>query len=197
MKKLLLLILLTFTTIASADEDVLSFPFTLDNVKNWKYFSDQVMGGVSEGQVSLEQDGDMVFTRLTGNVRTDNNGGFIQLRTSTSLSNKPLMFKMLHNSKKDGKKLQGIRLKVKGNGEKYHIFIQTTIFYRLPTGYQIATFDTSPEWETIEIPFNRFKSLKDNKDSNINAKDIKTFGIVAYGRDFKSDLSVSSVEFYY
>ena len=197
MKKLLLLILLTFTTIASADEDVLSFPFTLDNVKNWKYFSDQVMGGVSEGQVSLEQDGDMVFTRLTGNVRTDNNGGFIQLRTSTSLSNKPLMFKLLHNSKKDGKKLQGIRLKVKGNGEKYHIFIQTTIFYRLPTGYQIATFDTSPNWETVEIPFNKFKKLKDNIDSNINAKDIKTFGIVAYGRDFKSDLSVSSIEFYY
>ena len=54
-----------------------------------------------------------------------------------------------------------------------------------------------PEWETVEIPFNRFKNLKDNKDSNINAKDIKTFGIVAYGRDFKSDLSVSSVEFYY
>ena len=197
MKKLLLLILLTFTTIASADEDVLSFPFTLDNVKDWKYFSDQVMGGVSEGQVSLEQDGDMVFTRLTGNVRTDNNGGFIQLRTSTSLSNKPLMFKMLHNSKKDGKKLQGIRLKVKGNGEKYHIFIQTTIFYRLPTGYNIATFNTSPDWETVEIPFNRFKKLKDNKDANINAKDIKTFGIVAYGRDFKSDLSVSSIEFYY
>ena len=87
MKKLLLLILLTFTTIASANEDVFSFPFTLDNVKDWRYLSDQVMGGVSEGQVSLEQDGDMVFTRLTGNVRTDNNGGFIQLRTSTSLSN--------------------------------------------------------------------------------------------------------------
>ena len=104
---------------------------------------------------------------------------------------------ILHNSKKDGEKLQGIRLKVKGNGEKYHIFIQTTIFYRLPTGYQIASFDTSPEWETVEIPFNSFKNLKDNKNSNIDAKDIKTFGIVAYGRDFKSDLSVSSLEFYY
>ena len=188
---------LAFTTIASANEEVLSFPFTPDNVKDWKYFSDQVMGGVSEGQVSLEQDGDKVFIRLSGNVRTDNNGGFIQLRTSTSLSNKPLMFKLLHNSNKEGKKLKGIRLKVKGNGEKYHIFVQTTIFYRLPTGYKIATFDTSPNWETVEIPFNKFKKLKDNIDSNINAKDIKTFGIVAYGRDFKSDLSVSSIEFYY
>ena len=188
---------LAFTTIASANEEVLSFPFTPDNVKDWKYFSDQVMGGVSEGQVSLEQDGEKVFIRLSGNVRTDNNGGFIQLRTSTSLSNKPLMFNLLHNSKKEGKKLKGIRLKVKGNGEKYHIFIQTTIFYRLPTGYKIATFDTSPNWETVEIPFNNFKKLKDNIDSNINAKDIKTFGIVAYGRDVKSDLSVSSIEFYY
>ena len=93
--------------------------------------------------------------------------------------------------------LDRIRLKVKGNGEKYHIFIQTTIFYRLPTSYKIATFDTSPNWETVDIPFNKFKKLKDNIDSNIRAKDIKTFGIVAYGRDFKSDLSVSSVEFYY
>ena len=197
MKNILLLMLLVFATITSASEEDLSFPFTQDNVKNWKFFSDQVMGGISEGQVSLEQDGDMLFTRLTGNVRTDNNGGFIQLRTSTSMSNKSLMFKSIHNSKKDGKKLQGIRLKVKGNGEKYHLFIQTTIFYRLPTSYKIATFDTSPNWETVEIPFNKFKKLKDNIDSNIRAKDIKTFGIVAYGRDFKSDLSVSSVEFYY
>ena len=197
MKKLLLLVLISLTTLASALEDNLSFPFTPDSVKNWKFFSDQVMGGISEGQVSLEQDGDKVFIRLSGDIRTDNNGGFIQLRTSTSLSNKPLMFKLLHNSKKDGKKLQGIRLKVKGNGEKYHIFIQTTIFYRLPTGYHIATFDTSPNWKMVDLPFNKFKELNSNKNSNFDANNIKTFGIVAYGRDFTSDLSVSSIEFYY
>jgi hypothetical protein len=155
------------------------------------------MGGISEGQVSLEQDGDMLFTRLTGNVRTDNNGGFIQLRTSTSMSNKSLMFKSIHNSKKDGKKLQGIRLKVKGNGEKYHIFIQTTIFYRLPVDYHIATFDTSPNWQTVDLPFDQFKELNSNKNSKFSPKNINTLGIVAYGRDFSSDLSVSSIEFYY
>ncbi|MGK0419512.1 MAG: hypothetical protein ACJARV_000402 [Candidatus Pseudothioglobus sp.] len=189
--------LLVFATITSASEEGLSFPFTQDNVKNWKFFSDQVMGGISEGQVSLEQDGDMLFTRLTGNVRTDNNGGFIQLRTSTSMSNKSLMFKSIHNSKKDGKKLQGIRLKVKGNGEKYHIFIQTTIFYRLPVDYHIATFDTSPNWQTVDLPFDQFKELNSNKNSKFSPKNINTLGIVAYGRDFSSDLSVSSIEFYY
>ena len=103
MKKILSLIILIFTAITSVNADSLSFPFTQDNVKDWRFFSDQVMGGVSEGQVSLEQDGDKVFIRLYGDVRTANNGGFIQLRTTTSLSNKPLIFKRLHNSKKDGK----------------------------------------------------------------------------------------------
>ena len=197
MKKLLLLVLLALTTIASALEDNLSFPFTPDSVKNWKFFSDQVMGGISEGQVSLEQDGDKVFIRLSGDVRTENNGGFIQLRTSTSLSNKPLMFKSIQSSKKDGKKLQGIRLNARGNGETYHIFIQTSLLHWLPIDFHSATFDTSPNWEMVEIPFNKFKKLKNDKDSNIDAEDIKTFGIVAYGRDFTSDLSVSSIEFYY
>ena len=189
--------LLTFATITSASEEVLSFPFTLDNVKNWKYVSDQVMGGVSEGQVLLEQDGDMVFTRLTGNVRTENNGGFIQLRTSTSVSNKPLMFKSIHNSKKDGKKLQGVRLNVRGNGETYHIFIQTSFLHWLPIGFHTATFDTSPNWKMVDLPFNQFKKRSNKNKSSFDAKDIKTFGIVAYGRDFRSDLSVSSIEFYY
>ena len=107
MKKILSLFILIFTTITSAGADSLSFPFTQDNVKDWRFFSDQVMGGISEGQVSLEQDGDKIFIRLYGDVRTANNGGFIQLRTSTSLSNKPLFFKRLHNSKKDGRKATG------------------------------------------------------------------------------------------
>ena len=197
MKKLLLLVLLTLTTVASALEDNLSFPFTPDSVKNWKFFSDQVMGGLSEGNVSLEQDGEMTFIRLLGNVSTENNGGFIQLRTSTSMSNKPLMFKSIHNSRKDGKKIKGVRLNVRGNGETYYIFIQTSILHWLPIGFHTATFDTSPNWKMVDLPFNQFKKRSNKNKSSFDAKDIKTFGIVAYGRDFRSDLSVSSIEFYY
>ena len=119
--------LLTFTTIVSANEEALSFPFTLDSVKNWKYVSDQVMGGVSEGSVSLEKDGDMVFSRLTGDVSTRNNGGFIQLRSKVSLFNKPKMFQLIQDADKDGKKLQGVRLNVRGNGETYHVMVLSLI----------------------------------------------------------------------
>ena len=90
MKRIILLMLFIFTTIAacatitSRSEEVLSFPFKADSGKSWRYISDRVMGGVSEGEVELHQDGEKVFVRLTGNVSTENRGGFIQLNSSSS-----------------------------------------------------------------------------------------------------------------
>jgi len=98
--------MLVFNTKTFADEETLSYPFNADSGRYWQYVSDRVMGGVSDGQVSLEQDGDIYFARLTGNVSTANNGGFIQLRASVSFA----------NSEKEGKNLQGVRLR-RGNGE--------------------------------------------------------------------------------
>ena len=59
MKKLLLLMLLTFTTMTFAAEEDLSFPFTPDSGKYWRYISDRAMGGVSDGQANLERDGEV------------------------------------------------------------------------------------------------------------------------------------------
>ncbi|MDC1066370.1 CIA30 family protein [Candidatus Pseudothioglobus singularis] len=95
----------TINSKAIAVED-LSYPFNSDSGKNWQFISDQVMGGVSVGKVTLEQDGEMFYARLTGNVSTRNYGGVIQLRTGISFA----------NSEKDGKNLQGVRLNVRGNG---------------------------------------------------------------------------------
>ena len=186
--------LLTFTTIASASDEVLSFPFTLDSVKNWKYISDQVMGGVSEGNVSLEKDGDMFFARLTGDVSTRNNGGFIQLRSAVSLFNKPKMFQLIHDADKDGKNLQGVRLNIRGNGETYHVMIRT-YFNWSPSDYYSHTFETSPDWKQVDLPFSEFKRSK-SRSAVLNIDEIRDFGIVAFGRDFKSDVSVSKIDFY-
>ena len=186
--------LLTFTTIASASDEALSFPFTQDSVKNWKYVSDQVMGGVSEGGVSLEQDGEMFFVRLTGDVSTRNNGGFIQLRSKVSLFNKPKMFQLIHDAKKVGKKLQGVQLNVRGNGETYHVTIRTN-FNWSPSDYYSHTFETSPNWKQVDLPFSEFKRSK-SRSTALDIDDIRDFGIVAFGRDFQSDVSVSKIDFY-
>ena len=94
----------TYTPTPTATEEIISFPFNVDSGKNWRYVSDRVMGGVSDGQGSLEQDGEVIYARLTGNVSTRNRGGFIQLNSSSSLYNDPLMIQSVRNSEKKWQK---------------------------------------------------------------------------------------------
>ena len=163
----------------------LSYPFNADSGRYWQFTSDRVMGGVSDGQVKLEQDGETYYARLTGNVSTANNGGFIQLRSGISFA----------NSEKGGKNLQGVRLNVRGNGETYEIHIITNdrAYYG---DYYSATFKADSEWKVIDLPFNKFERKRYNT-SKLDAKNIRSFAIAAYGRDFTSDVSVSTIEFYY
>ena len=180
-----LLVMIILSSKAIAAEEDLTFPFTADSGKYWQYVSDRVMGGVSDGKVTLEQDGEMYYARLTGNVSTKNNGGFIQLRSGVSFK----------NSEKDGKNLQGVRLNVRGNGETYEIHITTND--RVYRGdYYSATFKADSDWKMIDLPFNKFKRKRSN-NSKLDAKNITRFGIVAYGREYVSDVSVSTIEFYY
>ena len=180
-----LLVMIILSSTAIANEEDHTFPFTADSGKYWQYVSDRVMGGVSDGQVTLEQDGEMYYARLTGNVSTKNNGGFIQLRSGVSFS----------NSEKDGKNLRGVRLNVRGNGETYYIHIRTNESWS-PSDYYSTTFIADSEWKMIDLPFNIFERRWSN-DSSLDAKKIRSFGIVAYGRDYISDVSVSTIEFYY
>ena len=52
------------------------------NPKKWKFISDQVMGGVSSGEVSYSKLNNQNQAYISGNVSTKNNGGFIQIRRS-------------------------------------------------------------------------------------------------------------------
>ena len=180
-----LLVMIILSSKAIANEENLTFPFTADSGNYWQYVSDRVMGGVSDGQVTLEQDGEMYFARLTGNVSTKNNGGFIQVRANVSFA----------NSEQDGKNLRGVRLNVRGNGETYYIHIRTNDNWS-PSDYYSTTFIADSEWKMINLPFNKFERRWSN-DSSLDAKKIRSFGIVAYGRDYISDVSVSTIEFYY
>jgi len=182
---LMTVLMLSFNSKAVADENVLAYPFTADSGKYWQYVSDRVMGGVSDGKVNIEQDGEMYYARLTGNVSTANNGGFIQLRASVSFA----------NSEKDGKNLKGVRLNVRGNSETYYIHIRTNESWS-PSDYYATTFKADENWQTIDLPFNKFER-RWSKNSTLDPKKIRSFGIVAYGKNYLSDLSVSTIEFYY
>ena len=47
---------------------------------NWVYFSDTVMGGRSSGAAERVNVDGRAAIKLTGNVTTENNGGFVQVR---------------------------------------------------------------------------------------------------------------------
>ena len=176
--------MLTFATMISAAEDI-NLPFAQDSAKYWQYISDRTMGGVSDGEATLQQEGDVFFARLTGKVSTKNNGGFIQLRSTFSFA----------NFQKNGKKLKGVRLNVRGNSETYDIFIRTdeTQSY---SDFYLASFSAGSNWEIIDLPFDKFKHRYFN-NLILEGKNITTFGIVAYGRDYISDVSISKIVFYY
>ena len=181
---LFLIIMIAINSKVIATEDIL-FPFNSNSEKYWQFISDQVMGGVSNGKVIFEQDGEMYYARLTGNVSTKNYGGVIQLRAAISFA----------DAEKDGKSLQGVRLKVRGNGETYDIHILTNDMAYFGDFYS-ATFQADTDWNMIDLPFNTFKRKRFNA-SKLDAKNIKSFAIAAYGRDFTSDISISTIEFYY
>ena len=59
-------------------EDFKSQPDT-----RWRFIADTVMGGVSEGKIEFFHDNGDAYARMTGNVSTANNGGFIQFPHET------------------------------------------------------------------------------------------------------------------
>ena len=108
----------------------------LEDFKNkWEFVSDQVMGGLSTGKLDLIKEENEKFLRLSGDVSTKNNGGFIQFRS---------------NFDSDNRKYQGIRIKVKGQPSEYFIHVRTN-FLLLPWQYYSGRFVVTDEWKEVRI----------------------------------------------
>ena len=87
-------------------------------------------------------------------------------------------------------------MNVRGNGETYYIHIRTNDSWS-PSDYYSATFKADSDWQMINLPFDNFQRRRGSNEKTLDTKNITSFGIVAYGRDYTSDVSVSTIEFYY
>ena len=158
--------------------------FTDNPERRWQFYTDQVMGGVSEGGASVRLDSEGPYVRLEGLVSTANNGGFIQIRRNVS------------EQSKDAK---GILLKVRGNGENYYINVNTNETIFLPQQYRFyyqASFPTSKNWSEVKIPFSTFKRSSTQISEYFNGKNLRTIGLLAYGRDHNALLEIKYLSFY-
>ena len=169
----------------SADIEKIIDDFTDNPERRWQFYTDQVMGGVSEGRAILLSGPEGPYVRLEGLVSTANNGGFIQIRTK------------IMDGEKDA---EGILLKVRGNGENYYIHLNTNETIFLPQQYRYyyqAIFPTSKDWTEVKLPFSTaFKRSNFNISKSFDGNQIKTIGILAYGKDHNAFLEVSHLSFY-
>ena len=158
--------------------------FTDSPERRWQFYTDQVMGGVSEGGASVRSDSEGPYVRLEGSVSTANNGGFIQIRRNVS---------------EQSKHAKGILLKVRGNEEKYYIHVNTSETIFLPQQYRFyyqASFSTSKNWSEVKIPFSTFKRSNSKITKYFNGASLRTIGILAYGRNHNALLEVKYLGFY-
>jgi len=100
-------------------------------ISNWVVVEDRVMGGRSNAEISLTDEGDAKFS---GNVSLENNGGFASVRHRLNVEGVKNFSKAVIRLKEDGKNYQ-FRLKNKLNDR--HSYIQE--------------FSTNGEWQEIEL----------------------------------------------
>ncbi len=162
--------------------DDLSTPGITTQKQNWAFFTDGVMGGLSEGVAKISNINGVNCYHMTGNVTTENNGGFIQIRNQL----KPTI---------STKKYEGIYIKVYGNKENYSIHLRTALTMA-PWQYYKFSFKTYNEWKEVKAPFSEFKRSNSYQPSNLVGQKIKSIGLVAGFKDFKADICLSEIGFY-
>ena len=167
--------------VAALAEEIMVEDFKFQPEARWRFFTDDVMGGVSTGQATfIREDGD-VYAHMTGQVSTANNGGFIQIR-----------MELPDAAPQDA---SGVRLVVRGNDQKYFVHLRTggTV---LPWQYYQAGFNVTDDWAEILLPFEDFEPSGRLLRSVPRASSLKSIGIVAYGRDHDAEIDVKEVGFF-
>jgi len=171
-KKLIPIIACIFMCSTSNAEIVFTEKFNKKN--KWNFITDQVMGGVSTGTFNYEKIENDDVVKITGNVSTKNNGGFIQIRRNLDI--------------------KIVTIIAKGNNEKYFIHLRTS-FTILPWQYYQYSFTVKKKFKSFILPISDFKKSGFLLPNKINPKYIKSIGIVAFGKDFRAELTVKEINF--
>tara|TARA_R110000751_G_scaffold287893_1_gene392814 strand:- start:745 stop:1236 length:492 start_codon:yes stop_codon:yes gene_type:complete len=120
---------------------------TTSDISNWKIVDDVVMGGRSNGNFEINDDG---HGKFSGQISLENNGGFSSLRYNF-----------------DTKKVSSYsktKIRLKGDGKNYQFRVKIASSDYISYVYE---FETTTDWMTIEVPFAamepRFRGRKLNE----------------------------------
>ncbi len=148
----------------------------------WRLVTDSVMGGISRGEMTVDEVDGEACVRLRGHVSTANNGGFVQLSADLST---------LGSGAYD--RYTGLLLRVRGNGEIYNAHLKTSEL-RFPWQSYRKSFTAPGRWSQVPLPFADF--VPHRTEVPINLRALSKLGIVAIGREFTAELCVANVHLY-
>lgn len=125
-----------FSQAITSDNNGMIFNFSSNkSLNNWLVVDDDVMGGISSSNITINNNG---FGLFTGHVSTKNNGGFSSVR---------YQFKSV-----DISKYKSFILRIKGDGKKYQFRVKSSLNEYHSYKYE---FETSNKWQEIEILFDQ------------------------------------------
>ena len=149
---------------------------------SWRMVTDGVMGGVSSGTLTLASMDNRDCLRLQGDVRLENNGGFVQAALDIEKT-----------AAADASAYSGIVIDVYGNDEAYNLHLRTDDLW-LPWQSYRTTFQAPARWQTVQLPFAEFSPYKTS--TALDVTELERIGVLAIGRAFSADLCIGRVAFY-
>lgn len=148
----------------------------------WRAVTDEVMGGVSSGEISLGAIDNRACLRLQGDVRLENSGGFIQAALDIE-----------DTDVADASAYRGILLEVYGNDEEYNLHLRTDDVWLPWQSYRVS-FSAPPRWQTVRLPFAEFSGYRIGK--KLDLEHLERIALVAIGRAFTADLCIAKLGLY-
>ena len=148
---------------------------------DWQLVTDQVMGGVSTGRLSRSTRAGRDCLLMTGDVRLENNGGFVQMALDLAPPGGML----------DARAFTHLRLIAAGNGARYNVHLRTRDLPRVWQSYR-ASFTATQDWATIDLPLADFAPHR--TDAALNLSRLHRLGIVAIGAAMTAELALAHLE---
>ncbi len=160
---------------------------------SWVANNDQAMGGSSQLELSHQQVENQTFLRLQGQVNHNPPAGYIE--ASLPLIRSRHLF--------DASDFEGVFLcaKSKTSFENFEGEVPERFFIRLqtrelsmPWQYYQAAFSPRDQWETFQIPFQRFRAIRTSHA--LNPERLTAIAVAAAEHDFEVDLELTEIGFY-
>jgi len=102
---------------------------------DWFVVDDRVMGGRSQGDVELSEDGNGIFQ---GTVSLENNGGFSSIRARMEVI--------------ETTDYSAFKIRLKGDGKNYQFRVRSQLNERHSYQYE---FPTTGAWQEVTVPFDQ------------------------------------------